>query len=181
MVSRAGDDAVVRHILKIPQVTDVEVQASVKHLDSIRAKLIAGTIVFGDAVAKYSDDPSAKFTAGIRQCRNGNYCTIDELDKEVVVTLKNLAIGEYSQPTPFTDERGRKGVKIVYLKSKSDPHRENLKDDYNRISQRALEIKKNEAVERWFEKRIPTYYIMIDEEFRSCSMLNTWLTVAKSN
>ena len=181
MVSRAGDDAVVRHILKIPQVTDVEVEGTMKHLDSIRAKLIAGTIVFGDAVAKYSDDPSAKFTAGIRQCRNGNYCTIDELDKEVVVTLKNLGIGEYSQPTPFTDERGRKGVKLVYLKSKSDPHRENLKDDYNRISQRALEIKKNEAVERWFEKRIPTYYIMIDEEYRSCAMLNVWLTVAKSN
>ena len=26
MVSRAGDDAVVRHILKIPKVTDAEVQ-----------------------------------------------------------------------------------------------------------------------------------------------------------
>ena len=106
---------------------------------------------------------------------------IDELDKDIVVLLKNLRVGEYSQPTPFADERGRKGVRIVYLKTRTEPHRENLKDDYNRISQRALEIKKEETLEKWFQKSIPTYYIMIDEEFRTCSMLDTWLSVAKTN
>jgi peptidyl-prolyl cis-trans isomerase SurA len=181
MMSRAGDDAVVRHILKIPQVTDTEVGESTKHLDSVRAKLIAGVLNFGEAVSKYSDDDAHKFTGGIKQCRNGNYCSIDELDKDIVVLLKNLRVGEYSHPTAFTDERGRKGVRIVYLKTRTEPHRENLKDDYNRISQRALEIKKEEALEKWFKKSIPTYYIMIDEEFKSCSLLDTWLSVAKTN
>src|SRR3984893_2171643 len=181
MVNRAGDDAVIRHILKIPQVTDAEINAGIKHLDSVRAKLIAGTITFGEAVAKYSDDEGAKFTGGIRQCRNGNYCTIDELDKDVVLLLKNFNVGEFSQPTPFTDERGRKGIRIAYLKTRTEPHRENLKDDYNRIAQRALEIKKEQALEKWFLKKIPSYYIMIDDEYKSCSMLGTWLSVAKSN
>ena len=181
MVSRAGDDAVIRHILKIPTVTDVEVNQAIKHLDSARAKLIAGTLTFGEAVAKFSDDEGSKFTGGIRQCRNGNYCTIDELDKDVVLILKNLNVGEFSQPTPFTDERGRKGVRLVYLKTRTQPHRENLKDDYNRIAQRALEIKKEVAMEKWFQKKIPTYYIMIDEDYRNCSMLGTWLSVAKTN
>ncbi|HYJ38556.1 MAG TPA: peptidylprolyl isomerase [Chitinophagaceae bacterium] len=181
MMSRAGDDAVVRHILKIPQVTETEVSESTRHLDSVRAKLLAGVLNFGEAVSRYSDDDAHKFTGGIRQCRNGNYCMIDELDKDVVVLLKNLRVGEYSQPTPFADERGRRGVRIVYLKTRTEPHRENLKDDYNRISQRALEIKKEETLEKWFKKSIPTYYIMIDEEFRTCSMLDTWLSVAKSN
>jgi peptidyl-prolyl cis-trans isomerase SurA len=143
--------------------------------------LIAGTISFGEAVAKFSDDEGSKFTGGIRQCRNGNYCTIDELDKDVVIILKNLNVGEFSQPTPFTDERGRKGVRVVYLKTRTQPHRENLKDDYNRISQRALEIKKEEAMEKWFQKKIPTCYIMIDEDYRNCSMLGIWLSVAKTN
>lgn len=181
MESRAGDDAVVRHILKIPQVTQTEIDDAIKRLDSVRSKLIAGTIEFGEAVAKFSDDENARFTGGMRQCRNGSYCTIDELDKDAVLLLQNLKVGEYSQPTPFTDERGRKGVRIAYLKTRTEPHRENLKDDYNRIAQRALEIKKEEAMEKWFQKMIPTYYIMIDEDYRSCSILGSWLAVAKSN
>jgi peptidyl-prolyl cis-trans isomerase SurA len=181
MESRAGDDAIVRHILKIPQVTETEIAEASSRLDSVRAKLIAGTITFGEAVAKYSDDETAKFTGGLRQCRNGNYCTIDELDKEAVVLLKNLKVGEFSQPTPFQDERGRKGVRVMYLKTRTEPHRENLKDDYNRVANRALELKKEEAMEKWFQKAIPSYYIMIDQDYRSCSMLGSWLTVAKSN
>ena len=181
MMSRAGDEAVVRHILKIPQVTDTEIDEAIKRLDSVRAKLIAGVITFGEAVSKYSEDDAHKFTGGYRQCRNGNYCTIDELDKDIVVLLKNLKVGEYSQPTAFNDERGRKGVRLAYLKTRSEPHRENLKDDFNRISQRALELKKEEALDKWFRKKIPTYYIMIDEEFKSCPMLDSWLSVAKTN
>lgn len=181
MESRAGDDAVVKHILKIPQVTQDEIDEAIKKLDSVRAKLIAGTMSFGEAVAKYSDDETAKFTGGLRQCRNGNYCTIDELDKDVVLLLKNMKVNEYSQPTAFTDERGRKGVRIAYLKTRTEPHRENLKDDYNRIAQRAIELKKEEAMEKWFQKAIPTYYIMIDQDYRSCSILGSWLAVAKTN
>lgn len=181
MESRAGDDAVIRHILKIPQVTQDEVDESIKRLDSVRSKLIAGTIFFGDAVARYSEDENAKFTGGLRQCRNGNYCTIDELDKDAVILLQTLKVGEFSQPTAFTDERGRKGVRIAYLKTRSEPHRENLKDDYNRVAQRALEIKKEEAMEKWFQKMIPTFYIMIDQDYKQCSILGSWLTVAKTN
>jgi peptidyl-prolyl cis-trans isomerase SurA len=181
MENRAGDDAVVRHILKIPQVTDTEIAEAASRLDSVRAKLIAGTLTFGEAVNKYSDDETAKFTGGLRQCRNGNYCTIDELDKDAVAMLRTLKVGEFSQPTPFTDERGRKGVRVMYLKTRTEPHRENLKDDYNRIAQRALEIKKEEAMEKWFQKQIPTYYIMIDQDYKDCPILGSWLTVAKTN
>ena len=181
MESRAGDDAVVRHILKIPQVTQDEVDGAIKRLDTVRSRLIAGTLPFGEAVSKYSDDENAKFTGGLRQCRNGNYCTIDELDKDLVLVLQNLKVGEFSQPTAFTDERGRKGVRIAYLKTRTEPHRENLKDDYNRVAQRALEIKKEEAMEKWFKKMIPTYYIMIDQEYKACSILGSWFAVAKTN
>ena len=62
MVSRAGDDATVRHILKIPQVTKTELSEAILKLDSVRSKLIVGTIQFGEAVSKYSDDESSKFT-----------------------------------------------------------------------------------------------------------------------
>ena len=46
MVSRNGDDAVVRHILRIPQITEPEIAIAVAKLDSIRQQLIADTIGF---------------------------------------------------------------------------------------------------------------------------------------
>ncbi len=180
MVSRSGDDAVVRHILKIPQVTKVEIKETQEKLDSVRAKLITGTIPFGEAVNKYSNDDESKFTAGMIQGPNGGFLTIDQLDKDMVVMLKDLKVGQYSQPVEFTDQTGKKGVRIVYLKSKSAPHRENMKDDYNRISTRALEEKKNEALDAWFNKKIPTYFIMVDEEYKSCPEMSKWTGAANT-
>lgn len=174
MISRAGDDAVVRHILKIPQVTDVEMRGGFSKLDSVRAKLIAGTIDFGTAVDKYSDDPSSKFTGGMLQGPDGTFLTIDQLDKEMLPVYQKLKVGEFSQPTEFTDERGKRGIRIVYLKSQTAPHRENMKDDYSKIAARALEEKKEEAIETWFRKRITTYYIKVDEEYRNCDGMKKW-------
>jgi peptidyl-prolyl cis-trans isomerase SurA len=178
LVSRAGDDAVVRHILRIPQITKIELKESLEKLDSVRAKLIAGTINFGEAVSKYSNDEAGKFTGGMLQGRDGSFLTIDQLDKDMVVMLKDLRVGQYSQPVEFTDERGKKGVRIVYLKTKTEPHRENLKDDYNRVSQRALEEKKNDALDSWFGKKIPTYYIMLDDEYKNCPEMGKWVSTA---
>jgi len=179
MVSRNGDDARIRHILRIPQITDPETNIAIQKLDSIRLQLIAGAIPFGEAVVKYSDDPNAKFTAGRKMGRDGStYLTIDQLDKEVVKLLKDLKVGEYSPPTAFLDEKGKKGVHIIELISKSEPHRENLKDDYNRISQKALDERKQHALEKWFTSKIPTYYILIDDEYKRCTNLGKWKTTA---
>jgi peptidyl-prolyl cis-trans isomerase SurA len=180
LVSRAGDDAVVRHILKVPQVTQVELKEGLQKMDSVRSKLIAGTIDFGAAVSKYSDDESSKFTAGMIQGREGSFLTIDQLDKSLVLKLKELKVGEFSQPMEYTDERGKKGVRIVYLKSKTEPHRENLKDDYNRVSQKAIEQKKEDALEKWFNNKINGYYIMIDEEYKTCPTLKKWVDIANA-
>ena len=179
MVSRAGDDAIVRHILRIPKVTETEINAAIKSLDSVRAKLVAGTISFGAAVAQYSEDDNSKYTGGMVQGQNGgSFLTIDQLDKDMVTMLKNLDVGEYSKPTPFNDQRGKQGVRIVFLKTRTEPHRENLKDDYNRVAQRALEIKKQGVLEKWFAEKIPTFYLLIDNEFHSCGTLQNWFRYA---
>ncbi len=175
MVSRAGDDATVRHILKIPTITDTEVSLMIDKLDSIRTRINGGSLGFGEAVAKYSDADESKFTGGMRQCGNGTYCTFDQLDKDLVVQLKDLKPGQISKPIPFTDERGKKAVRIIYLKSRSEPHRENLKDDYNRVADRAIEEKKMEAVEKWFKSKIPTFYLVIDAQFTGCQQLAPWI------
>lgn len=178
MVNRAGDDAVVRHILRVPKVTESEVAASIQKLDSVRSRLVAGTITFGDAASRYSEDDNAKFTAGMLQGQNGTYLTYDQLNKDMALLIKDMKVGEVSKPVAFTDERGKKGVRIAFLKSRSEPHRENMKDDYNRISQRAVEFKKQELIEKWFTSKISNYYLMIDPQFANCETLAPWLKYA---
>ena len=181
MVNRAGDDAVVRHILKIPQITKPEITSSINKLDTVRSKLITGALQFGEAVSKYSDDEASKFTGGRKSNNEGSTSiTIDQLDKDLVVMMKDLKVGQYSQPTEFTDERGKKGVRIVYLMSRSEPHRENMKDDYNKLAQRALEEKKNSSLDKWFNEKISTYYIKVDDEYKSCEQMSKWITPAKA-
>lgn len=176
MVSRSGDEAIIKHILRIPPVTEDEITEAKQHLDSIRKKIVDGSMSFGAAVSKYSDDENSKFSAGaISSGRDGStFVSIDQLDKDMIMPLGTLQPGEYSAPLVYTDERGRKVVRLIYLKNRTAPHRENLKEDYNRVSQRALEEKRSSALEKWFKEHIPTYYISIDKDFSNCSGLEEW-------
>ncbi len=178
MVERNGDQAIIRHILRVPPITDEEVNASISKLDSVRAKIIAGTLNFNQAALKYSEDEQAKFAGPFFTGRDGStYVSIDELDKGVVAMLSKLKVGEISHPVAFTDEqRNKKGVRIIYLKSRSEPHRMNLADDYNKISQLALEEKKAKAMDKWLTEKLPTYYIMIADDYKSdCRNMEKYL------
>lgn len=182
MVERNGDDAIVRHILRIPPVTDDEIKQTISKLDTVRSKVVAGTIGFNEAAGRYSDDDAVKFAGPCVTGRDGSsYVTIDALDKDMVAMLAKMKIGDISQPTPFTDEQAKKGVRIVYLKSRSEPHRMNLQDDYSKISQFALEEKKNKTLDKWLQSKVPTYYIMIDAETgKECPKLMRFATDTKS-
>ncbi|NCT94195.1 MAG: peptidylprolyl isomerase, partial [Chitinophagaceae bacterium] len=180
MVSRSGDEAVVRHILRIPPVTNDEINEAKEKLDTVRKQLLAGTLSFGEAVSKYSEDENSKFSAGSISGANGNvFLSIDMLDKDMVIALKTMKPGDYSAPQAYTDERNRKAVRLLYLKRRTEPHRENLLDDYNRIAQRALEEKKAAVLDKWFKEHIPTYYVSIDKDFVGCDSLGEWRRAAE--
>lgn len=179
-VMRNGDEVTIRHILKIPRITDEDIKDATYKLDTIRPRLITGTLKFGDAVGKYSDDEQSKFTGGRIMSQDGSsIVTIDQLPKEIVPVLETVKVGEYSQPFAFADERGKKGVRMIYLISKTDPHRENMKDDYSKIATRALEEKKEMELEKWFRKNASTFFVEVDAEFKSCSSINQLLAPVK--
>ena len=175
LVQRIGDDAVVRHILRTTPVTDTEVKAAMAKADTVRSKIIAGTLSFAAAATRYTEDEQAKFSGPYFLGRDGGpYVTIDLLDKDLVAMLDKLKPGDYSQPVVF-EENGKKGVRIVHYKSRSEPHRLNMKDDFSRISTMALEEKKQMTLEKWMKEKVPTYYIMIDDEIKSCTDLTKWI------
>lgn len=173
MVSRNGDDAVIRHILRVPQILDEDIEVARKKLDSVRTKLTEGTLSFGEAVDKFSDDQNSKFTGGIMSGQGGNFVTIDELDKNLIPFLDKIKVGEYSAPMVYKDEQEKQAVRVVFLQKRTEPHRENLRDDYDRVAQRALAEKKERTVEKWFQGKLPTYYVMVDKDYQQCESLRT--------
>jgi peptidyl-prolyl cis-trans isomerase SurA len=182
LISRSGDDAVVKHILRIPPISADEINETKHFLDSVRKDIIANKYSFGEAVNKNSDDDGSKFTGGAVSGRDGStYVNYDQLpDKDMVVLLKTMKPGDISAPQVFTDDRGRKTVRLVYFKDRTEPHKENLKEDYNRVAARALEVKKTKILESWFNEHITNYYINIDEEYQSCTEIKEWTKVANA-
>ena len=179
LISRSGDEAVVKHILRIPPITNDEINETKLFLDSIRKEMLANRLSFGEAVNKYSDDESSKFSGGAITSRDGStYVNIDQLDKEMVVLMKNMKPGDISAPQVYLDDRGRKTVRLIYFKERTTPHKENLKEDYNKVAQRALEEKKTKSMESWFKEHVPNYYVFIDETFQACPELKDWTKVA---
>ncbi len=182
MVSRAGDEAVIRHILKIPPISEDEINIVKAKIDSVRNVIVTGKMIFSEAVNKNSEDEGSKFSGGAKTSKDGSsYVTYDELDKDLVPVLKGMKVGDISKPVVFTDERGKKAVRIVYLRNRTDPHIENFKDDYNKIAQRALDQKKQSTLEKWFKTHIPNYYITIDHNFGNCEGLDEWKKAAQKS
>ncbi|MGN6603070.1 MAG: peptidylprolyl isomerase [Ginsengibacter sp.] len=177
MVSRRGDDATIRHILKVPQVSSVEINQTKEKLDSVRNLLQEGKMQFGEAVSKFSEDDASKYTGGLITAPDGQttFLSIDQLDSSLVLKLNDLKVGKFSEPMVYSDpSTGKTSVRIVEIISKTQPHRENLKDDYDKVAARALEEKKAKALDDWFANKMPNYYINISSDYASCPELSKW-------
>ncbi len=61
------------------------------------------------------------------------------------------------------------------MKSRTKPHIANLKDDYNKIQEQALNQKKNEAMQNWISKKAEDTYIEIsDDSYKKCNFQYKW-------
>jgi len=181
MVSRVGNDAIVRHILRIPPVTQEEINACTKKMDSVWDLVTNKKMDFSVAFTLYNQDKNGQFNAG---AITGGYpqnpispFTIDQLmDKDLATVIPTLKAGEYSKPMVFSDPyTGKQGVRLVYLKSRTEPHRENLLDDYISIQARALAQKKQKMIEDWLTTHVQDFYIKLDPSFSRCLEIEEWV------
>jgi peptidyl-prolyl cis-trans isomerase SurA len=178
MVRRQGEDAHLRHILIKAEHTSADYQKALTKLDSVRAELITGKITFPEAVGKYSTDDMSNRTGGmIADPQTGStQLEIDKLDPALALMTDTLKQGSYSQPQVYDAGKGEKSCRIVYMKSITTPHKANLKDDYARIQEVALQQKKNGEMNKWVAEKAPGYYMKIDPEYRDCEEIKKWVT-----
>ena len=85
-----------------------------------------------------------------------------------------MAIGALSEPLPYSAPDGTRGFRVFYLKSRTAPHKANLTDDYSRIQNAALNLKRVELVQTWFTKTREKTYVKIDESYLGCDNLTRW-------
>ena len=179
--SRKGDLLDLRHILIIPRMSNSDYYRSKIQLDSITDAIKKGTISFEDAVKKFSDDAETSQNSGlmINPMTASTKWTVEEinqLDPKLVVTINEMNIGDVSKSMEFTSYPDNKpAFRIIKLKNRIDPHKANLKDDYQKLLQMASADRGRKELKEWIKKRSKLTYIKIDDEYKGCSYENNWI------
>ncbi len=175
LIERKGDFVNVRHILIIPKVSPDDLVVAAAKLDSIADKVRADSITFAKAAVLYSDDPG-KVNGGLIQSQSSGNTRLaaDELDPKVFFIIDKMQPGDISSSVPYTTEDGTQAYRVLYLKLRTEPHKANLKDDYNKIQEWALENKKGKVVAKWIELKSKTAYIRLGEKFKTCDFKYNW-------
>jgi peptidyl-prolyl cis-trans isomerase SurA len=175
---RRGELVDLRHVLIMPKMSNDDFFRCKQQLDSIYEDIRSGRISFEDAVRKYSDDEDTRQNAGLMinpataSTRFDNE-TLAQIDKNLIATLNSMEPGDISKPMQFATADGKPGYRIMKLKNRIDPHRANLKDDYQRISMMANQEKKKDVMRDWIRKRSKITYIKIEPEYQ-CKFENQW-------
>ncbi len=172
LVDRKGDMVNSRHILMRPKLSADQTEWAILKLDSIAALVRSDSLTFPQAAMRYSSDRPTRANGGKMVSTNPsdrvNWMTLDELSKEVNLVVRNMKLGDISQPFRTTDEKGNNIYCIVRLDDEIAPHRVNVKDDYNYLSEAALRDKQGRIYEEWIIEKIKRTYIRVSEDFRGC-------------
>jgi len=177
MIERKGDYINVRHILLIPKVSPLDLANAKSELDSVARLIRSDSIAFEIAVEQFSDGDN-KNNGGllINEYTMGNTFEAEQLDPQVSFTIEKMEVGELSNPVPMKTSEQKDAYRLLFLKSKTLPHKANLKDDYARIQQWALQDKQMKAMNKWIDEKASGTYVRVVDEYQSCAFIHTWNT-----
>lgn len=184
VLERRGEEVRSRHILIQTRPTVASLDRAKVQADSIYNQVIEGKLDFYTAATRYSDNKETKFNGGmLLNAENTSGRTtlipLDRLDASIFSAIDTLQAGQYSRPAQFTDQRsGKTGYRFMYLKSRTEPHRANLDQDYAKIRDAARQDKINRKLSEWFEERRRTTYIHISDDYAHCDELKIWMEEA---
>jgi peptidyl-prolyl cis-trans isomerase SurA len=174
LLDRRGNEFNTRHILILPKFTKSDVDKTVQFLDSIRNRIIKDSISFEKAAAEYSDDMNTSSSGGyfIEGGSGGTKISVDELDPTIFFTIDTMEVGSITKPLVFRQQDRSEAVRIIFYKDKIRPHRADIRQDYQKIKQAALNKKKSEILDKWFQDSKDEVFIILDDHYKNCQILN---------
>lgn len=180
LIERRGNEVDARSLLISPKIDINGILKAKQSLDTIYTRLSSDTITLNEAAAKYSDDEESKNNGGlmVNPFSGATRFQMDELgqiDQTVALAIDKLKVGEYTKPMPMTGHDGKQAYRIVYLRTRTLPHRANLTDDYQRMQGIALAKKQQEAIRAWIKKKSANTYVHIADDYKNCLFTNKWI------
>ena len=180
LIDRKGDMVNTRHILMRPKLSAEQTEWAILRLDSIANLVRIDSLTFYKAALRYSSDKATRANGGKMVQENPSdrvtWFTLDELPREINLVVRDMKLGEISEPFRTADAKGNSIYVIVRLDDEVAPHRVNPKEDYNYLAEAALMDKKNKAYQDWINGKIKKTYIRVSDDFRGCSFhYSGWL------
>ena len=172
LIDRKGEMVNSRHILMRPKLSSEQTEWAILKLDSIATMIRTDSLTFQQAAMRYSSDKATRANGGKMVSANPServtWMTLDELSREVNLVVRNMKLGDISEPFRTTDPKGNNIYCIIRLDDEIAPHRVNMKEDYNYLSEAALRDKQNKTYQDWIADKIKRTYIRVSEDFRDC-------------
>jgi peptidyl-prolyl cis-trans isomerase SurA len=176
LIERRADQVNVRHILMSPKPSVYDLEKARNTLDSLADLIKKGALSFEDAAVKFSDDAESRNNGGlmINPQSGTTRFEMSQVDPSLLYTIAKLEAGKISNAVKMQTNNNKDAYRLVMLKSKSDPHKANLKDDYAYIQNRATEEKQQTQIDDWIKKKISSIYIDIKSNYLNCSFMHKW-------
>jgi len=182
LISRKGEEVSMQHILMSVPTAPEDLQKCKYTLDSIMRLVKLDSMTFCEAAAKFSDDEGTKYACGLILNPMSGTSKIDmeilgqiDPNPDFPVIVGGLKVGAYSAPHQCFTSDGKVGFRVLWLKSRSEPHKANLKDDYQLIQDMALQEKQDQKMAAWVTGKLPFTYIRIAEDYRKYNFKYPWL------
>ena len=83
-------------------------------------------------------------------------------------------MGEVSDPMPMTTNENNDAFRLIMVKRKTEPHKANMRDDYNLIQNWALGQKRQEAIGKWVKGKAAKAYIRLDDTYKNYDFYYDW-------
>jgi len=177
VLERRGEMINVRHILVKAQTTTTDQMRARILVDSLKTELERDSISFFYAVKNFSEDLYSKDNGGvILNPRTGStILETDDIEPSVFFVVDTLNPGELTSPLPYMTNDGKEAYRLIRVDGKTPPHIANLEDDWGKIYEVAKGNKQNEVLEKWIKKKARKTYIMIDDRYKACSNITSWI------
>ncbi|WP_282037114.1 peptidylprolyl isomerase [Saccharicrinis aurantiacus] len=179
LVDRKGERIHVRHILLKPKISSQSNNDAIARLDSIKGLIDDEKMSFDEAALRFSMDKETRNNSGLMvnmRTQSSSFELSAIQDPSLAKQLQRLKEGEVSEPFKIKDEKAKDVYVIIKQKEKIEPHRANLKDDYQLVQNIMTEKRRSDAIDDWVRQKQLETYITINEDWAGCSFdFKNWI------